>query len=119
MIVELFSRRPFTKILFSHLTILISRFRITICFTENFTEISQKISQKFTKIPNPPPIHTPCHSLTPTYHIPAPPQNFKSVFLEMTIIIKVPGFYLPVSYILVCVSIKGFKGEEKRKSDVC
>ena len=58
MISGLFSRRPFIKILFSHFTKLISRFRII----HIFREISAKFSRKFSKIfgenswspPNPP-----------------------------------------------------------------
>ena len=63
MISVLFSRIPFIKILFYHLTILISRFRITMYFLGNFPEISPKFSEKFrensrypTYTPYPPPM---------------------------------------------------------------
>ena len=49
MIVELFSRRPFIKMLFCHVTIWISRFRITTHFTGNFPEISPKIFENFSE----------------------------------------------------------------------
>ena len=71
MISELFSRRPFIKILFSHLTISISRFRIIIYFSEIFAKFSQKIFKIFpgksyihTYTTYPPPI-----SLTHTQYI--------------------------------------------------
>ena len=49
MIVELFSRRPFIKILFCHVTIWISRFRITTHFPGNFPKISPKIFGNFSE----------------------------------------------------------------------
>ena len=101
MIVELFSRRPFIKILFSHLTISISRFRII----ENFSEISRKFSGNFPEIsrkflgnlpdPHPPPTtHPPCPPPPPIANIPEPPQNFKFIFLKKSICLHF-GLYFP------------------------
>ena len=58
LISGLFSRRPFIKILFSHVTTLISRFRIT----ESLPEISRKIFENFREN-SPPPILS--HDPTP------------------------------------------------------
>ena len=80
MIVELFSRRLFIKILFCRPTILIFRFRITEYFIKNF--------RKFQKIPTPPPTpltHPPYHSPPPNTPNYEPTQNFKFTFLKNTI----------------------------------
>ena len=62
MIVELFSHRPFIKILFCRSTIWISRFRITEHFPGNFREISANFFGNFSEnsyIPLLPPSPTP------------------------------------------------------------
>ena len=73
MIVELFSRRPFIKILFYRFTILVSHFLITIYFTGNFPEIFRNFFRNFSKISYTSPIyltHTPIPlTPTPTPHI--------------------------------------------------
>ena len=76
MISELFSRRSFIKILFSYLTISISRFRITIYFSE----ISAKFPKNFQKFSGKLP-HTHLYHL-PTPHITQPhpiPQTVNSL----------------------------------------
>ena len=77
VIVELFSRRLFIKILFCCTTILISRFRITKYFSEillKFFKILIKISRKFPAYlptpPHPSPISpTPTHPPHPWTHL--------------------------------------------------
>ena len=102
MIVELFSRRPFIKILFCRFKILIFRFLIITYFTENFTEISQKFLRNFSENSYPPPTpltYPPYHPPRPNTHNPEPTQNFKSTFLEYTFFVELGVFFPPVSYI--------------------
>ena len=93
MIVELFSDRPFIKILFSRFTISFSRFRITMILPEisrKFPENSRKILGNFPEF-SLPLIHqyspTPhlIHPQSPNPRCPEPPQNFKPVFIKSTI----------------------------------
>ena len=103
MIVGLFYRRPFIKILFYHCTISISRFLIITHFPRNFFRNLSKIFSEFSrKIPTSPPIpltHTPYHPPPPISHTPEHTQNFKLNFLKNTKIIELYVFYLTPSFI--------------------
>ena len=108
MISELFSRRPFIKILFSHLTISISRFRIIIYFRKfprNFREIF------FKNFPGNP-TFTPISLTHPPYHSPTPnisncelTQNFKFTFLKNTFLVYFDVYFPHPSYIYYCTVV--------------
>ena len=103
MIVELFSRRPFIKILFCHVTIWISRFRITTHFTGNFPEISQKFpgisrfcSGNFLEISRKFPGHFPETSRNFPGNFPDISRKFPGIFPEISR--KFPGHFPEISW---------------------
>ena len=101
MISGLFSRRPFIKILFSHLTILISRFRIIIYFSEISAKFPVKFFENF-----PENYHIPTPHITHPHPIPQTVNSLRTLDpFSQKHIFSVFWCLFPTPFIQVCMCI--------------